>query len=308
MPDAAAVQARSGRRERKAVKWKEHLLGYLFLSPSLLLFGVFLFYPLLRSVYLSVHVTDPRGRIAAFVGMDNFAELLSGDKFYLSLKVTLQFTLLTAPGCILIALILAALTHSKLRGMKTFQFIFSLPIAISVSVGSIIWMLLYHPTAGNLNYFLQLLGASPVKWLSDPTWALLSVSAVTVWMNLGFNYIVLLSGLQAVPEDIYDSAKIDGAGPLRTFTALTLPLVSPTVFFVSIVSIINAFQTFGQIHILTKGGPVNTTNVIVYNIYRDAFVNFQFGTGSAQALVLFAVILILTVLQFRLFERKVHYQ
>jgi sn-glycerol 3-phosphate transport system permease protein len=131
---------------------------------------------------------------------------------------------------------------------------------------------------------------------------------MTVWMNLGFNYIVLLSGLQGVSEDIYDSAKIDGSGPVRTFLQITLPLVSPTLFFVFIVSVIGAFQSFGQIHILTRGGPINTTDVVVYNIYQDAFINFRFGIGSAQALVLFVIILILTLLQFKFFEKKVHYQ
>ncbi|MFB9756660.1 carbohydrate ABC transporter permease [Paenibacillus hodogayensis] len=284
------------------------MLAYGFMAPSLLLFGLFLFYPLLKSVYLSLHLTDPRGRIAAFAGLDNFRELFLSERFYQSLKVTLSFTLLTVPTCILLALLLAALTQSKLRGMRIFQFIFSLPIAISFGTGSVIWMMLFHPTVGTLNYFLGLVGASPVGWLTDPAWALLSVSLMTVWMTLGFNYIVLLSGLQGVPEELYESAKIDGSGPIRTFLQVTLPLVSPTLFFVAIVSVIGAFQTFGQIHILTKGGPMYTTDVIVYNIYQDAFVNFRFGIGSAQALVLFAIILILTLLQFAFLEKKVHYQ
>lgn len=286
----------------------ENLLAYLFMAPSLLLFGVFLFYPPLQSIYLSMHLTDPRGRIAAFVGMENFQELFLSERFYQSLKVTLSFTLLTVPTCILLALLLAALTQSRLRGMRVFQFIFSLPIAISVGTGSVIWMMLFHPSVGTLNYFLSLAGISPVGWLTDPAWALISVSMMTIWMTLGFNYIVLLSGLQGVPEEIYDSAKIDGSGPIRTFIQLTLPLVSPTLFFVAIVSVIGAFQSFGQMHILTKGGPMYTTDVVVYNIYQDAFVNFRFGIGSAQALVLFAIILILTVLQFTFFEKKVHYQ
>nr|WP_245719815.1 sugar ABC transporter permease [Paenibacillus tianmuensis] len=290
------------------MRWKEASLAYAFLLPSLLLFGIFLFYPLLKSVYLSLHLTDPRGRIAVFAGLDNFTELLASDKFYESLKVTLSFTVLTVPVGIALALLLAALSQGRLRGMKGFRFVFSLPVAISVGTGSVIWMMLYHPTLGTLNYFLTLLGANPVNWLTDPAWALVSVSIMTIWMNLGFNYIVLLSGLQSVPEEIYDSAKIDGSGPLRTFFQLTVPLVSPTLFFVGIVSVIQAFQSFGQIHILTKGGPMNSTDVIVFNIYQDAFVNFRFGIGSAQALILFAIVLILTLLQYRLLERKVHYQ
>lgn len=292
----------------RSVRFKEQALAYGFLAPSLLLFSVFLFYPLVKSVYLSLHLTDPRGRIAAFAGLDNFKELFTSDAFVKSLQVTLSFTLLTVPTCIILALFLAALSHNKLRGIRWFRFIFSLPVAISVGTGSVIWMMLFHPTLGTLNYFLSSLGLGTVNWLTDPAWALLSVAAMTVWMNLGFNYIVLLSGLQGVPEDIYDSAKIDGSGPLRTFARITLPLISPTLFFVGIVSVIGAFQSFGQIHILTKGGPMNSTDVIVFNIYQDAFVNFRFGIGSAQALVLFAIILVLTVVQFRFFERKVHYQ
>ncbi|MFB6365024.1 carbohydrate ABC transporter permease [Paenibacillus elgii] len=300
--------AAAGRRSLRLIQWKEASLAYAFLLPSLLLFVIFLFYPLLKSIYLSLHLTDPRGRIAAFAGLDNFTELLTSDKFFESLKVTLSFTVLTVPVGIALALLLAALSQGKLRGMKSFQFVFSLPVAISVGTGSVIWMMLYHPTLGTLNYFLTLLGVEPVRWLTDPAWALVSVSIMTIWMNLGFNYIVLLSGLQSVPEEIYDSAKIDGSGPLRTFFQLTVPLVSPTLFFVGIVSVIQAFQSFGQIHILTKGGPMNSTDVIVFNIYQDAFVNFRFGIGSAQALILFAIVLILTLLQYHFLERKVHYQ
>lgn len=289
-------------------KWAETLLGYIFLFPSLLLFGVFLFYPLIQTLYLSMHETDPRGRVASFVGFDNFTAIFTSEKFYKSLEVTGLFTILTVPTSIALALLLAALTHNQLKGMRFFQFIFSLPVVLSVGTSSVIWMMLFHPSVGMLNYLLQLVGLEPVAWLTDPRWALLSVSLMTVWMNLGFNYIVLFSGLQGIPDEIYDSAKIDGAGPVRTFVQIILPLLSPTVFFVTIVSIIGAFQSFGQIHILTKGGPINSTDVLVYNLYQDAFINFRFGTGSAQALVLFTIILIFTFVQFKVFERNVHYQ
>jgi sn-glycerol 3-phosphate transport system permease protein len=291
-----------------SLKRKEEWLGYVFLSPSLLLFSIFLFYPLIKSFYLSFHTTDPRGRIADYVGLDNFIDIFKSERFYKSLEVTASFTVLTVPTCIILTLILAALTHNRLKGMRIFQFIFSLPLALSVSTSAVIWMMLFHPSVGMLNYLLSLLGLNPVFWLTDPKWALLSVSIMTVWMNIGFNYIILLSGLQGISDDIYDSAKIDGSGPIRTFVQIILPLLSPTLFFVTIVSIIGAFQSFGQIHILTKGGPMYATDVMVYSIYQDAFINFRFGTGSAQALVLFTIILILTVIQFKVFERKVHYQ
>ncbi|MGG1552241.1 carbohydrate ABC transporter permease [Paenibacillus ferrarius] len=303
---AAAI--RRNLKTKSTQLWKETLLGYFFLAPSLALFLVFLFYPLLQSLYLSVHETDPRGRVAGYVGFDNFIDMFTSAKFYKSLEVTGLFTLLTVPTGIALSLLLAALTHNRLRGMRVFQFIFSLPVVLSVSTSAVIWMMLYHPSVGMINYLLSLIGMQPVAWLTDPKWALISVSVMTIWMNLGFTYIVLLSGLQNISDDMYDSAKIDGAGPFRTFVQVVMPLLSPTVFFVTIVSMINAFQSFGQINILTKGGPVDATNVLVYSIYQDAFINFRFGTGSAQALVLFTLILILTFVQFKAFERNVHYQ
>ncbi|MFB7814800.1 carbohydrate ABC transporter permease [Paenibacillus chitinolyticus] len=292
----------------KKKRWRENALAYFFLAPSLIIFATFLFYPMLRSVYLSMTLTDPRGRVAEFVWFDNFVELFQSGQFYSDLKVTLLFILYTVPTSIIWALLLAAFTHNKLKGMKIFQFVFSLPLVISVGTGSIIWLLLFHPTAGMLNYFLSLVHIQAIPWLTDPAWALISVSLMTVWMNMGFLFIVLSSGMQGVPEEIYESAKIDGSGPVRTFLQIVLPLLSPTLFFALIVSVIGAFQAFGQINILTKGGPMDSTNVVVYSIYQEAFVNFRFGTGSAEALILFFIILILTVLQFTVLEKKVHYQ
>jgi sn-glycerol 3-phosphate transport system permease protein len=192
--------------------------------------------------------------------------------------------------------------------MRVFQFVFSLPVVLSVGSSAVIWKFLFHPTLGMLNYLLGRAGIDPIPWLISPDWALISISIMTIWMNLGFNYIILSSGLQGIPDEIYESARMDGAGALLTFRKISMPLLSPTLFFVTVVSIIGAFQSFGQINILTRGGPMDSTNVFVYSIYQEAFVNFRFGTGSAQALILFAVIMLLTLLQFKWVERKVHYQ
>lgn len=310
-PTSAAVTASSYKtvhRSRLTASFKEHMLAYLFLAPSIVLFGLFLLYPLIKSVYLSFFLTDPRGNIAAYVGLDNFRQLLGSAQFWNSLAVTGKFVLLTVPGGLILGLIMAALAHSRLKGMRLFQFIFSLPLALSVSTSAVIWMMLFHPTLGMFNYFLDLAGLPAVQWLTDSRWALISISIMTLWMNSGFNFIVLLSGLQGVSEDMYDSAKVDGAGPFRTFIRIILPLLSPTLFFLLIVSVIGSFQAFGQMHILTKGGPAGSTEVFVYSIYKEAFVNYQFGTGSAMAIVLFLLILTLTLIQFTILEKKVHYQ
>jgi len=295
-------------RSARLRKWREGTLGYFFLAPSLVLFALFLFYPLAKSVYLSFHLTDPRGRVAAFVGLDNFTGLLASELLWNSLKVTALFTLLTVPAGIAIGVATAALTHIKLPGMKIFQFLFAMPLAMSVSTSAVIWLILFHPTLGVLNYLLSLIGISPVQWLPDPSTALLSVALMTIWMQSGFNYIIVLSGLQGIPGDLVESAKIDGAGPITAFMRIVLPLLSPTLFFLSVISIIGAFQSFGQIHLLTKGGPAGTTEVFVYSIYKEAFVNYQYGTGSALALILFSIVLLLTIIQFAFVEKKVHYQ
>jgi sn-glycerol 3-phosphate transport system permease protein len=292
----------------KSVRWRENVLGYMFLAPSLVLFTLFLFYPLLKSVYLSFQLTDPRGRVAAYVGLDNYKQLFSSEVFWNSLTVTGLFTLYTVPVGILLGIVTAALTHIKLPGMRIFQFMFAMPLALSVSTAAVIWMILFHPSLGMLNYILSQLGIPPIQWLTNPSSALLSISLMTIWMQSGFNYIIVLSGLQSISDDMIESAKIDGAGPFRAFIQIVIPLLSPTLFFLAVISIISSFQSFGQIHLLTKGGPAGSTEVFVYSIYKEAFINFQFGTGSAMSLVLFVIIFVLTIIQFAFVEKKVHYQ
>jgi sn-glycerol 3-phosphate transport system permease protein len=181
-------------------------------------------------------------------------------------------------------------------------------IAISAAVGSLIWLMLFNPSLGLLNYMLSLVGIRGPEWLIQPNVAVLSVSLTTIWLTLGSNLIVLLAGLQGVPEEVYEAAKIDGARGVRMFRSITVPMVSPSLFFLLVVNTIAVLQAFTQIHLLTRGGPVDATRTLVYSIYLDAFQNFQFGYASAQAVVLFALVLMLTLIQFRFVERRVHYQ
>jgi sn-glycerol 3-phosphate transport system permease protein len=286
---------------------KEAALGYGFLFPSLLGFSVFLFYPFFMSFYLSLHSTNPRGKIIEFVGLSNFIDLFSSDHFYQSLQNSFAFALMTIPACIIISLFLAILTQPNKKFNIFFQFIFASSIAIPIGNASVIWKFLFHPSAGMLNYFLNFVGLSQVGWLIDPAYAMLSISIMTIWIHIGFNYLIILSGLKGISEDLYESAKIDGAGSLAMVFHITLPLISPVLFFVSVISVISSLQSFAQISMLTKGGPMNTTNVAVYDLYQEAFVNYRFGSGSAQAIILFLIILLFTIVQFRIGERKVHY-
>lgn len=280
----------------------------LYLLPSLLLFIVFTFYPLIRSIKLSLFNTDLMGQETVFVGLHRYAEMFASPQFFHSLLVTFLFTLYTVIPGILIALFLAYIVNCQLRYISVFRTIFAFPLSIAVAGASMIFMMLFNPGAGVFTYLLQLLHLSPVFWLSDPGWALPSIAMIAIWRSVGFNTLVLLSGLQSIPEQIYESARIDGSVSWRQFKDITLPLLSPTLFFVFIVSVINALQTFGEINILTQGGPMNETNVIVYSIYREAFFNTNFSYASAEAIVLFVIILLLTVFEFYFLEKRVFYR
>lgn len=308
MPDALEIQDINFENVKRKQRVKSFTKGMLFLLPSIVLFGAFLFYPLFKTMYLSFFLTNARGETTVFVGLQNYIEMFTSPIFHQSMKSTFLFVLYTVPTTIIIALLLAVLANEKLKGIGFFRTIFSSTMGISVAAASVFWLYMFHPSIGFLNRILNLIGLESIGWLTDPNWALIAVAVTTIWMNLGFTFLVLLGGLQSIDSYLYESADIDGAGYFYKLRRITIPMLSPTLFFVITVTIINAFQTFGQIDILTQGGPQNTTNLIVYSIYREAFSNYQFGTASAQAIVLFIIILVMTIIQFKLGERKVHYQ
>ncbi|MGQ9572779.1 MAG: carbohydrate ABC transporter permease [Dehalococcoidia bacterium] len=285
-------------------------LGFalIFLFPSIVIFGAFVFYPLVKAVYLGFYETDPFGNQGDFVGLDQYRTVLTSASFRHSLWVTFLFAVYTVPPGIALGLTLALLANQKLPGISIFRLMFSSTVATSVAVASLMWLTLLNPSVGLLNYFLVEAGQPRIDWLNDPDWALPAVSATTVWLNLGLAFIVILAGLQSIPEELYESARIDGASGWRLFWHVTLPMLSPTLFFVSVVGVILAFQSFGQIHILTRGGPLDATTVIVYSIWQDAFQRFDYGVASVQAIALFLLVLGLTVIQIRFLERRVFYQ
>lgn len=291
--------------------WRRSLnvrTAMLYLFPSVLLFSVFIFYPMFRTIYLSFFLTDQNGAAALFVGWENYKYLFESESFRQSVKATVLFVLYTVPTGVILALFLALLANEKLKGIGFFRTMYSSTMGISVAASSVVWLFLFHPSIGMFNRLLGLFNLPSIQWLLDPEWALISVALSTIWLNTGFTFLILLGGLQNIDEYLYESARIDGASYWYQLRRITIPMLSPTLFFIITISLINAFQTFGQVDILTKGGPSQATNLIVYSIYREAFVNYQFGTASAQAVVLFVCILVVTILQFKLGEKKVHYQ
>lgn len=284
------------------------LEGLLYLLPSILLFSVFLFYPMFKTIYLSLFLTDAQGQAQVFVGLEHYSQLLGSPTFRASLKATVLFVLYTVPAGVILALGLALLANQKLKGIGFFRTIFSSTMGMSVAASSVIWLFMYNPAIGIANTIMKTIGLSEMQWLLNPDTALLSVAIPTIWMNTGFSFLILLGGLHNIDASLYESSRIAGVSDFYSLRKITLPLLSPTLLFIVTISLINSFQTFGQIDILTKGGPMESTNVIVYSIFKDAFVNFNIGSASAQAVILFAFILVVTILQFKWSEKKVHYQ
>jgi ABC-type sugar transport system permease subunit len=286
---------------------KDALYAVVMLAPSIALFGTFVFYPLAKTVYLGFFRSDPFGLHTTFVGIDQYVDVLKSGSFHRSLLTTALFALYTVPTGLVLGLGLALLAHQKLRGIVVYRTIFSSTVATSVAVASVMWLTLLNPSIGIINYGLREAGFSPVSWLNDPQWALPAVSLTTIWLNLGFTFIVILAGLQTIPEELLESAQVDGAGPVSRFFNVTLPMLSPTLLFAVVVLTINAFESFGQIDILTQGGPLDRTNVVVYSIYTQGFRNFNEGVAATQGLALFFIVLTLTLVQFRFLERRVFY-
>jgi sn-glycerol 3-phosphate transport system permease protein len=256
------------------------------------------FYPAVASFYLSLHEVDAFSMRTTYIGLDNYKMLLVSPEYWQSLQVSLLFTLLTVVPSVVLSLATAVALDANPYFRGVFRTIFLMPVAISSAMAAMLWIFFYNPSSGYLNYLAELLHLNGPNWLGDTHWALVAVAITTVWKEIGFNIIFFIAGLASVPNDVREAASIDGANAWQRFWHVVLPMLSPTILFVTVVSVINSFQSFGQIHILTEGGPAGATNTLVYNLYRDAFQNFQTGSASAQAVILFFIMLIATLIQF----------
>jgi sn-glycerol 3-phosphate transport system permease protein len=295
----------TGVRQRELFKFGDALL---FMLPSLILFTTFVFIPLLRSIELSMFLTDPIGRPVRFVWFLQYERLFTTDLFLNSLRRSTMFVLYTVPTTLLFSLILAVLGNLRLKRIAIYRIIFSITIAVSGATASLMFSYLYHPTLGSLNYFLGLVKIEPVPWLTSDQTALAAVAMVSVWLQIGLNTVILLAAMQGIPEELYESAMIDGASPWNKFRYITLPMLSSTFFFLMVVDMLAAFQTFTPIHVLTSGGPIDSTNLLVYSIYREFYFNAKYAFAAAQSIMLFLVMLVLTIFQFVFVERKVFYE
>ena len=285
--------------KKKKLNWTP----YCYLIPCMLVFAIFLFYPFFKTIYLSLFLTDRMGQAKIFVGMQNYIDLLTSESFRNSLKVTLIFVVIVVIGGMLLGLIAAVLCNKAFPGIRAFSTAYALPMAIASSSAAMIFQIMVHPTVGIVNKLTGL----DINWLNDPDTALVCVAILTAWLNSGINFLYFSAGLGNIDETIYERASVDGASSVQQFFSLTLPGLSPIMFYTLVVNIIQAFQSFGQIKILTEGGPDEATNVIVYSIYRDAFFNYRFGSAAAQSVILFIIIMIITLIMFRLEKKGVSY-
>jgi ABC-type sugar transport system permease subunit len=282
---------------------REAGLGYALIVPSLAVFATFEFYPFFRNFYLALYRAPLfPGLPKKWAGLDQVREIISSGDFRNSLKVTVLFALLTVPAGVILGLALAMLAHQRLKGIGVYRTIFSSTVATSVAVSSVIFFTLLNPQVGLLSH---LVGDRDL--LHDPTWALPAVSLSFIWQHLGITFILMSAGLAAVPDELLEAAEVDGANAWSRFRNVTLPLLSPTIFFAVVVLSINAFQAFGQIDLLTEGGPDDRTNVLVYATYTQIFDHNDQGAAAVLALALFVITLLLTIVQLTVLERRVFY-
>ena len=279
---------------------------WVFLAPTLfgLLFGSI--GPVLAAIGISFSawdvITPPK-----LIGLENYRNLLADPTFSKALVNTTYYVGVLVPVSTVFGLLLALLMNQKLRAITWYRTAYFLPVVSSTVAVALVWSWIYSKDFGLLNYFLRSVGIEPIAWLSSTRWAMPAVIMMGIWGSLGQAMIIFLAGLQSISQSYYEAAEVDGANSLQRFIHITLPLITPSLFFYFIITMISAFQTFEQIYVMTRGGPVNATTTVVYYIYRNAFRNFKMGYASSQAIVLFVLIMVLTLIYWRLQEKWVVY-
>lgn len=284
------------------------LRPYAMIAPAIVIFCLFFIYPIGYMIYLSFHEWNFVSPDKQFVGMQNFASLFGEREFIEVMQNTFIYTALTVSLTIVISLLLALWLNNNGSVYSLVQGAVFSPHIISLVSVSMLWMWLMDTDYGLLNWFLNLFGLANVSWLTDPSTSLFSLVIVAVWKGIGFNTLIFIAGLQSIPRDMYEAAQLDESSKARTFWKLTLPMLSPTLFFLTIIGMINSFQVFETISIMTQGGPINSTNTFVYYIYEYGFRYFKIGYSSAAGVLLLFIVGLLTILYFKLLAKRVHYR
>ncbi|MEV0407321.1 sugar ABC transporter permease [Actinoallomurus sp. NPDC050550] len=300
---AGAVTAGARRRRRRG---RSDRYAYLFIAPSLLGVCGFLLLPLLIVLGVSLFhwelLSEP-----SFAGLANYRRLAGDGATWHAVWLTVLFVLLCIPLQTVLALLLALLLNQRIRGVRFFRALFVVPWMATPIVMGLVWTWIFDPRDGALNQLLHQVGVSGPNWLTDPTWALPSVALVNVWQYTGYTMLFFLAGLQGIPQELYDAAATDGANPVQRFFRITLPLLNPTMFFVTVTNLVGAFQVFDTVYAMTDGGPSHSTEVLNFRIFETAFRQFDFGYASTLATLLFVLILAVTLVQVRFFTKRTTY-
>lgn len=285
--------------ESRKSKW-----GYLFILPNFLGLLCFTLIPILMSLFFSFTNYDVISRMS-FIGVQNYVDLFSDRRFISALLNTLYFCALTVPAGVILSLLLAVLLNRRIRGISIFRTMVFIPVITSMVAVSLVWSMLYEDNAGLLNVMLQGLGLPRVHWLTDTGMAMISIAIMSVWKGLGYNMTIFLAGLQGVPSELYEAARIDGANGVHCFFKITLPSISPTIYFVTLMSLISGLQTFDQISIMTNGGPIDATRTVAMYLYDYGFKFYKMGYACAAAYVLFLLVFVVSLIQNRASHRFV---
>lgn len=281
------------RRSRRRYRWNEVGLAALFLLPSAVIFGVFFYLPFVKLIGWGRY-KGTRGGGYREVGFEQYQDILLGDMFREGLTNSVKFVLFTVPAGLVLGVLLAVAAHRRLKGIKVFQAIFSSTLASSVAVSSVMFLYILNPV----------IGLFKVDWINRRGWSLFAAALPSVWQNLGLAFVIVLAGLQAVPDEVMEAARLDGYGPIRRLFRVTLPLISPVLLFLTVVLVVFGFQAFAQIDIITGGGPAGSSETLVFKIYRQSQ---NYGAGAVLSVGLFVVTFVVTALQFAILDRRVHY-
>jgi len=289
-------------------RFKGKGLPFLLLSPTLLILVVFLYYPVIQTFILSTYRVAFLGLRKQFTGLENFVDLAHDPGYLRTVSTTVVITTSVVIGGLAISLAIAMLANRKIRGASFYRILLIWPYALSPAVAGIVFLFMFSPGFGAVNYLMFRIFGSELNWLGNPRLAVILIITASIWKNLGYNVVFYLAGLQNLNTDVLEAASIDGAGAWKSFWSVIFPLLSPITFFLLITNITYSFfDIFGMIDLVTKGGPLNATNVMIYNLYRDGFEYYKTGLAAAQSVILFAAVVVLTLIQFRTSGRRVHY-
>jgi multiple sugar transport system permease protein len=290
-----------------SLRTRETIAAYIFLAPFLIFFSIFVVKAVASAVEMSFYDWQVLRPTRLFIGVENYIELFNDDVWWQALQNTVIFTIMTVTGTTIVALLAAVAVTQPIRGQDFFRVLLYMPSLFSVGAVGLIWVWLLSNQFGIINYGLSFLGIQPINWLGDPSLVLPSLSLTTIWWGFGFPMLIFIAGLQGIPEHLYEAARIDGANGRQIFFNITLPLLQPTILFVTVTGVIAQFQVYGQPFIMTSGGPGRASYTVIFYLYQAAWQAFRMGYGSAVAVTLAVIIASLTVIQFLFVGRRVEY-